>query len=64
MRLDAAALPEWPITLPTREAAIAAALDVMEPGDIMWIHQDGCATRLDEACDCNVSLIPYPTVVQ
>lgn len=64
MRLDAAALPEWPTAYPTRDEAIVAALDVMEPGDILWIHQDGCATRLDEACDCAVSLIPYPTVVQ
>lgn len=64
MRLDAGALPEWPTTLPTREAAIDAALDVMEPGDVLWIHQDACALRLDEACDCVVSLIPCPVLVQ
>lgn len=64
MRLDSAALPEWPVAHPTREAAIDAALAVMEHGDVMWVHQDDCATRLDEACDCVVTMIPFSTVVQ
>lgn len=63
MRSDSAALPEWPVTLPTRVDAIAAALEVMEPGDILWIHQAECALRHDEACDCRVDLVPMPAPV-
>jgi hypothetical protein len=64
VRLDAAVLPEWPTSYPTRDEAIAAALDVMEPGDILWVHQDVCAIKRDEDCDCIVQFVPAPTVVQ
>lgn len=66
MRCDAGTVPEWPTEThrATRDEAIAAALDVMEPGDVCWAHQDDCALRVDEACDCAVALVPYPTVVQ
>jgi hypothetical protein len=64
MRRDAGALPAWPVSYPTRDEAITAALDKMEAGDILWVHQDSCAMKLDEDCDCAVSLVPFPVVVQ
>lgn len=64
MRLDAGALPEWPVGYPTRDEAIAAALDRMEPGDILWVHQDVCAMKRDEECDCVVQLVPFSGTVQ
>jgi hypothetical protein len=57
-------MPEWPTAPQTRDEAIVAALDEMEPGDVFWRHQDWCGTRLDEECDCVVALVPFPTVTQ
>lgn len=57
-------MPEWPHGYPTRDEAIVAALDLMEPGDILWVHQDVCAIKHDEECDCVVQLVPYPVAVQ
>lgn len=64
MRLDAGALPMWPTNYPTRDEAINAALDQMQPGDILWVHQDQCAMKRDEECDCVVQLVPFPGAVQ
>lgn len=64
MRQDAGMLPEWPVAYPTRDEAIAAALAIAEPGDIVWVHQDGCATRHYDDCDCVVQLVPVSGVVQ
>jgi len=60
MMLDGAAVPEWPTTVhrDTRDEAIVAALDLTEPGDVIWVHQDACALRHGDPCDCAVQMVP------
>ena len=41
----------------TQEEAIAAAIAESEPGDIIEIHDVGCAAQVDEDCDCEVLTI-------
>lgn len=43
MRLDSGPVPDWPSTFRTREEAITAALALMDPGDVFWIHAEDCA---------------------
>jgi hypothetical protein len=42
---------------PTKDEAIAAALNESEPGDLVLIHESECATQVDEPCDCDVLTI-------
>lgn len=39
-------------TFATQEAAIAEAMRQSEPGDIVVIHQPGCAIKGEDGCDC------------
>lgn len=41
-----------PTIYATQEEAIAAAMAESEPGDIVEIHDSGCAAQVDEDCDC------------
>lgn len=60
--------PEWPteVVAPTRDEAILAALEMMEPGDVFWLHHNDCALMFEDsgaACDCAVMLVPFPTAI-
>ncbi len=44
----------------TREEAIAAALEDLEPGDSVIVHKHDCAVRLDAPCNCDPQIIIIP----
>jgi hypothetical protein len=61
---DTAEQPEWSASYPTRDEAIAAALDMAGPDEDVWVHDASCAMKLDLDCDCGALPIPRPSVVQ
>lgn len=48
-----ATLPAWPAPrYETQADAIAAALEMSEPGETVVVHQPGCGMVLDDECSC------------
>lgn len=60
-----AQMPSWPVpAFGSREAAIAAAMSQLEPGDSITVHQQGCALGLGTAdCDCTPQVLLIPEAV-
>ena len=45
----------------TKEEAIVAALEGLEPGDRIWIHEQGCTSRIwPDRCNCQPEVLVVP----